>query len=71
MSVVTFWNDGREQTGKTLSIAAISTYMAIEHNYRILIISTGYRDDTLISAFGKKRKLKEISGYLAQIQMKY
>ena len=43
MSVVTFWNDGKEQTGKTLSIAAISTYMAIEHNYRILIISTGYR----------------------------
>ena len=38
MSVVTFWSDGREQTGKTLSIAAISTYMAVEHNYRILII---------------------------------
>lgn len=56
MSVVTFWSDGREQTGKTLSIAAISTYMAVEHNYRILIISTGYRDDTLISAFWKEKK---------------
>ena len=31
MSIVTFWNSGREQTGKTLSIAAIATYMAIEH----------------------------------------
>ena len=57
MSVVTFWSDGREQTGKTLSIAAISTYMAVEHNYRILIISTGYRDDTLNQCFWKEKKV--------------
>ena len=62
MSVVTFWNDGREQTGKTLSIAAISTYMAIEHNYRILIISTGYRDDTLNQCFWKEKKVKRNFG---------
>ena len=62
MSVVTFWNDGREQTGKTLSIAAISTYMAIEHNYRILIISTGYRDDTLNQCFWKEKKAKRNFG---------
>ena len=62
MSVVTFWNDGREQTGKTQSIAAISTYMAIEHNYRILIISTGYRDDTLNQCFWKEKKVKRNFG---------
>lgn len=62
MSVVTFWNDGREQTGKTLSIAAISTYMAVEHNYRILIISTGYRDDTLNQCFWKEKKVKRNFG---------
>ena len=62
MSVVTFWNDGREQSGKTLSIAAISTYMAIEHNYRILIISTGYRDDTLNQCFWKEKKVKRNFG---------
>lgn len=62
MSVITFWNDGREQTGKTLSIAAISTYMAIEHNYRILIISTGYRDDTLNQCFWKEKKVKRNFG---------
>lgn len=62
MSVVTFWNDGREQTGKTLSIAAISTYMTIEHNYRILIISTGYRDDTLNQCFWKEKKVKRNFG---------
>lgn len=62
MSVVTFWSDGREQTGKTLSIAAISTYMAVEHNYRILIISTGYRDDTLNQCFWKEKKAKRNFG---------
>ena len=62
MSGVTFGNDGREQTGKTLSIAAISTYMAIEHNYRILIISTGYRDDTLNQCFWKEKKVKRNFG---------
>lgn len=62
MSVVTFWSDGREQTGKTLSIAAISTYMAVEHNYRILIISTGYRDDTLNQCFWKEKKVRRNFG---------
>ena len=62
MSVVTFWSDGREQTGKTLSIAAISTYMAVEHNYRILIISTGYRDDTLNQCSWKEKKVKRNFG---------
>lgn len=58
MSIVTFWSDGKEQTGKTLSIAAIATHMAIEHNYRILVISTGYKDDTLNRCFWEEKKTK-------------
>ena len=62
MSVVTFWNSGKEQTGKTLSIAAISTYMAIEHNYRILVISTGKGDKTLDRCFWEEKKVKKNLG---------
>ena len=29
MAVVTFWSNGKEETAKTLSIAAIATDMAI------------------------------------------
>lgn len=58
MSIVTFWSDGKEQTGKTLSIAAVSTYMAIEHNYRILVVSTGFKDDTLDRCFWEDKKVK-------------
>lgn len=51
MSVVTFWSNGKEQTGKTLSIAAIATHMAIEHNYKILVVSTGYKDTKMDNCF--------------------
>ena len=54
MSIVTFWSNGKEQTGKTLAVAAIGTHMAIEHNYKILIISTGYQDKTLDNCFWKQ-----------------
>ena len=59
MSIVTFWSNGKEQTGKTLSIVAISTYMAIEHNYRILVISTGHKDDILNRCFWEEKKYKK------------
>lgn len=62
MSIVTFWNSKKEQTGKTLSIAAISTYMAIEHNYRILVVSTGYKDKTLDTCFWQEKKVKRNLG---------
>lgn len=62
MSIVTFWNNKKEQTGKTLAIAAISTYMAIEHNKRILIVSTGKGDKTLDNCFWEERKVKKNLG---------
>ena len=62
MSIVTFWNNKKEQTGKTLAIAAISTYMAIEHNKRILIVSTGKNDKTLDNCFWEERKVKKNLG---------
>ena len=62
MSVVTFWNNGKEQTGKTLNITAIVTHMAIEHNYKILVISTGHKDTTLDRCFWEEKKLKKNLG---------
>ena len=62
MSVVTFWNDKKEQPGKTLSAVAVATYMAIEHNYKILVISTGFNDKTLDNCFWKEKKAKKNFG---------
>lgn len=62
MSIITFWNNGKEQTGKTASIVAIATYMAIEHNNRILVISTGHKDEVLNNCFWKPKKEKKNMG---------
>lgn len=62
MSIVTFYNSSIEQTGKTMSIAAIATYMAIEHNYRILVISTTNREDSLKKCFWEEKKKKRNLG---------
>lgn len=56
MSVVAFWNDGKEQTGKTLSMIAVATYLGMERNFKILIISTGLNDKTLNNCFWEERK---------------
>ena len=58
MSIVTFWSNGKEETGKTMSIAAISTYMAIEHNYKILVISTTDKSDSIANCFWSRQKKK-------------
>ncbi len=63
MSIITFWSHGVGQAGKTLSLAAICTYLAIEHNYRILVVSTGYNDETLNNCFWEKEsKVKKNLG---------
>jgi CO dehydrogenase nickel-insertion accessory protein CooC1 len=62
MSVVTFWSNGKEQTGKTMSIAAIATYMAIEHNKRILVISTANKKDALENCFWETKKSRKLIG---------
>ena len=63
MAIVTFWNNDREQSGKTLTAVAVATKMAIERNYKILLISTSFQDATLRNCFWKnetQRTLKAI-----------
>lgn len=56
MAIVTFWSNGKEQTGKTLSMAAIGTQMAVAHSYKILLVSTADDETTLRNCFVPKRK---------------
>lgn len=62
MSIVTFWNSSKQQAGQTMSIAAIATYMAIEHNYKILVISTTDREDSFRRCFWEEKKGKKNLG---------
>ena len=51
MAIVTFKSNELKETGQTLSIAAVATQMAIEHNRKILVVSTNFKDQTLENCF--------------------
>lgn len=51
MAIITFWNDSREQAGKTMAAVAVATRMSIDRNSKILLISTSYDDSTLKDCF--------------------
>lgn len=64
MAIISFWSNTTKQTGQTMSAVAAATSMAIEHNYKILLMSTAYNDDTLELCFGSggnKKLLNKIT----------
>ena len=65
MAVVSFWGNNIKETGQTLSVVAIGTAMALEHNYKTLVISTSFRDKTMEDCFWEKNRsetVKSITG---------
>lgn len=60
MSIVTFWNEDREQSGRTLTSVAIATRMAMERNFKILLISTSFGDKTMKNCFGGNEVQKNL-----------
>ena len=51
MAIISFWGGENKESAQTLSMVAVATYMAIEHNYRILIVDATFQDDTLERCF--------------------
>jgi len=56
MAIIAFWSDEKKETGQTLSMVALSTYMAIQHNYKILNVSTNFKDETLEQCYWNTQK---------------
>lgn len=61
MSIVTLWNNIDKSSGQTLSAIAIATFMALEHNYRILLVDATFADRTIERAFWKHKENKMVS----------
>ena len=72
MAIVAFWSDEEKETGQTMSMVALSTYMAIEHNYRILNVSANFKENTLENCYWDSYKsenlLKTISKDMNEAQ---
>lgn len=59
MSIITFWNPEREQTGVTMSVVATATKIAIERNLKVLVVSTAYKDMTIKNCFWKDSSVRK------------
>ncbi len=60
MSIITFVNNIKEETGKSMSLVAIATYMAIEYNNKVLVVSTTNNQDKIKSCFFEDKQVKKI-----------
>ena len=59
MAIITFRSNEMKETGQTLSLVATATQMAIEHNHKILIVSTNFKDVTLENCFWELDRLNK------------
>lgn len=68
MAIIAFWSNEKRETAQTLSMVALSTYMAIEHNYRILNVSTNFKDTTLENSYWDLEKMENLVKTISQDQ---
>lgn len=59
MAIITYKSNELKETGQTLSLVATATQMAIEHSYKILIVSTNFKDQTLENCFWELDRLNK------------
>lgn len=60
MPIITFWSNNKKAIGQTVSASVAATVMAMEHNYKVLLISADYNNTTIESCFGTQESNKEI-----------
>lgn len=58
MAIVTFWSECKKEIGQTSTAIAVATQMAIEHNYKILLLST-YDTNDMEKAYWNEEKLNK------------
>ena len=62
MAIISCWGSGAGETGKTSALVAITTLLAINHNYKILVLDTNHNDYSYQDCYWKEDKtIKAIS----------
>ena len=69
MAIIGFWSGSKKESGQTVSISAIATHMAVEHNYKILLIDATFDDDTMERGFWKVEKKNSLASQLNKGKM--
>lgn len=66
MAIIAFWSNENKETAQTMSMVALTTYMAIEHNYRILNVGTSFQDETLENSYWNMQKIGQFVKSIAK-----
>lgn len=60
MPIITFWSNSKKTIGQTVSASIAATVMAMEHNYKVLLISADINDTSIEDCFGSQESNKDI-----------
>ena len=60
MPIITFWSNNEKTIGQTVAVSMSAAVMAIEHNYKILLMSADPNDASVESCFGAQESNKDI-----------
>lgn len=60
MAIIAFWSNEEKETAQTMSMVALSTYMGSNHNYKILNVSTNFKDETLENSYWDLSKMEQL-----------
>ena len=58
MSIISFWTEDNKETGQTSTAIAVATQMAIQHNKKVLLISTYANNKEIEAAYIKPQTQK-------------
>ena len=58
MAIVSFWTEDDKETGQTSTAIAVATQMAIQHNKKVLLISTYENNKEIDAAYIKPQAQK-------------
>lgn len=61
MAIVTFWGGMEEHVGVTSSCIAFATHISIQHNIKVLLVSTSLYDTIIKESFWQEKKKKSFS----------
>lgn len=60
MPIVTFWSNNEKAIGQTVAAASTATVMAMEHNYKVILISVDFNNESMEKCFGAQQSNKEL-----------
>ena len=60
MPIITFWGNNEKTIGQTVSASVAAAIMAMEHNYKVLLISADYNDNSIENCFGAQESNRDI-----------